>query len=79
MLELTFDLSVLSVRHCGGKLAAKETLTGYNPGEKSELKEKRLGERVTENSAWDQGFCSCERRDLPRGRGLAFRLSDWKI
>lgn len=40
MLELTFDLSVLPVRHCGGKLAAKQGLSGCNLEEKAGLKEK---------------------------------------
>lgn len=38
--ELTFDLSVLPVRHCGGKLTVTQALSGCNLEEQLGLKEK---------------------------------------
>lgn len=38
MLELTFDLSVLPVCHCGGKLATKQALSGCNLKERQDLR-----------------------------------------
>ena len=76
LLELTFDLSVLPVRHCRGKLAARQDLLGCDLEEKSGLRGKRLRERV-QNSGRERGLGLLKPREagFPEGRGLAFRLS----
>lgn len=74
------NLAFYLVRHCRGKLAKKQALTGCDLEEKSGLRGKQLSERV-QHYVRERGLGIRQPREAGSRRGGAwcFGFRDWTV